>query len=233
MASIDTPSDRERPRTELDAELLINHPALYFDDGDVILQCGKTLFRVHRSILLKHSTLFQEMLAPARDTLRDSSRARTRTTLRASQPHTEDLIVHPAAVIALLRSINYADNALLSALFYDLNRRTQQLGGAYGHHLASLSEADIGRLMSCHALVSGFWHSPAGQRCLLNMQDLISQPVENWELVKGQVQGTLALPGLSLTGLCSTCRAEMVKYVGQQQATLWGSLSRHFDLAEH
>ncbi|ETW78441.1 hypothetical protein HETIRDRAFT_454379 [Heterobasidion irregulare TC 32-1] len=269
MASIDTPSDRERPRTELDAELLINHPALYFDDGDVILQCGKTLFRVHRGILLKHSTLFQEMLAPARDTLRDCTLLKVVDdkddmeaflntihdgfTIDAShitieklptlsgilrlaykyRPHTEDLIVHPAAVIALLRSINYADNALLSALFYDLNRRTQQLGGAYGHHLASLSEADIGRLMSCHALVSGFWHSPAGQRCLLNMQDLISQPVENWELVKGQVQGTLALPGLSLTGLCSTCRAEMVKYVGQQQATLWGSLSRHFDLAEH
>ncbi|ETW80208.1 hypothetical protein HETIRDRAFT_453158 [Heterobasidion irregulare TC 32-1] len=70
MASIDPPSDHKRPRTELDAELLINHPALYFDDGNVILQCGKTLFRVHRSILLKHSTLFQEMLAPARDTLR-------------------------------------------------------------------------------------------------------------------------------------------------------------------
>ena len=71
MASIDPPSDRKRPRSELDAELLVNHPALYFDDGNVILQCGKTLFRVHRSILLKHSTLFQEMLAPTRDTLRN------------------------------------------------------------------------------------------------------------------------------------------------------------------
>ncbi|ETW84954.1 hypothetical protein HETIRDRAFT_473637 [Heterobasidion irregulare TC 32-1] len=162
MASIDPPSDRKRPRTELDAELLINHPALYFDDGNVILQCGKTLFRVHRSILLKHSTLFQEMLAPARDTLRDCTsikvvddkddmeallntiydgftidasqitienfptisgilrlahkyrvprlrvawpsaldkhlaRARALTAWRASQPHAEDLIVHPAA----------------------------------------------------------------------------------------------------------------------------------------
>ena len=189
------------------------------------------------------------------------ARARALTALRASQPHTEDLIVHPAAVIALLRSINCADNALLTALFYDLSRRTPQLGGAGGHHLAPLSAADIERLvlggarlrsahvnlsiagpaltanpvhqMSCHALVSGFWYSPAGQRCLLNTQDLMSQPVEDWELVKGLVQGTLALPGLSLTGLCSTCRAEVVKYVGQQQATLWGSLSRHFDLADH
>lgn len=71
MASIDPPTDRKRPRSELDPELLVNHPALYFDDGNVTLQCGKTLFRVHRSILLKHSTVFQEMLVPARDTLRD------------------------------------------------------------------------------------------------------------------------------------------------------------------
>ncbi|TFY76497.1 hypothetical protein EWM64_g7515, partial [Hericium alpestre] len=58
--------DRKRPRSELDAELYVNHPSLYFDDGNVILQCAKTLFCVHRTLLAKHSPRFAEILNPAR-----------------------------------------------------------------------------------------------------------------------------------------------------------------------
>jgi BTB/POZ domain len=54
--------ERKRPRTEIDTEALVNHPSLYFDDGNVILKCGKTLFRVHRSLLSKHSPVFAELL---------------------------------------------------------------------------------------------------------------------------------------------------------------------------
>ncbi|KAH9914108.1 uncharacterized protein B0H18DRAFT_1046625 [Fomitopsis serialis] len=48
-------SARKRPRVALDGDAerkaLQNHPALYYDDGNLILSCGSTLFRVHRSIL--------------------------------------------------------------------------------------------------------------------------------------------------------------------------------------
>ena len=63
----DRSPDRKRSCSELDAELLVDHPTLYMDDGNVILQCGKTLFRVHRTVLSKHSSVFQERLAPERD----------------------------------------------------------------------------------------------------------------------------------------------------------------------
>ncbi|ETW85035.1 hypothetical protein HETIRDRAFT_424506 [Heterobasidion irregulare TC 32-1] len=113
MASIDPPSDRKRPCSKLNAELLINHPALYFDDGNVILQ----------------------RCSPLRDTLRDCTLLKVvddKDAMEASLNTIYD-------VIAPLCSINYADNALLIALFYDLSRCTPQLGGACGHHLAPLS----------------------------------------------------------------------------------------------
>jgi hypothetical protein len=37
------------------------HPDLWFDDGSVILNVGTTLFRVHRSTLSTHSTVFADM----------------------------------------------------------------------------------------------------------------------------------------------------------------------------
>lgn len=61
-------SDRKRPRTELDAEAvanaqLTNHPSLYFEDGNVIMKTGNTLFCVHRTILSKHSIVFRDLFA--------------------------------------------------------------------------------------------------------------------------------------------------------------------------
>ena len=63
----DRSPDRKHSRSELDAELFADHPTLYMDDGNVILECGKTLFRVHRTVLSKHSPVFRELLAPERD----------------------------------------------------------------------------------------------------------------------------------------------------------------------
>ncbi len=34
----------------------------WFDDGNVVLQAGDTLFRVHRSILARHSVIMQDCL---------------------------------------------------------------------------------------------------------------------------------------------------------------------------
>jgi hypothetical protein len=55
------PSDRKRPRHEMDEDLFTDHPTLYHDDGNVILRCGKTLFCVHKSILAKHSPVFKRL----------------------------------------------------------------------------------------------------------------------------------------------------------------------------
>lgn len=39
----------------------VNHPTLYFDDGNVILGAGRILFCVHRSLLSKHSTVYRDI----------------------------------------------------------------------------------------------------------------------------------------------------------------------------
>lgn len=62
---------RKRPRLELDHEhdcnAPVDHPSLYFDDGNVILSCGNTLFCVHRSLLSKHSPVFKDLFEPQED----------------------------------------------------------------------------------------------------------------------------------------------------------------------
>ncbi|EMD36706.1 hypothetical protein CERSUDRAFT_123789 [Gelatoporia subvermispora B] len=47
---------------EEDVKVFTNHPTLYFDDGNLILSCGNTLFRVHRSIIAKHSPVIRQTL---------------------------------------------------------------------------------------------------------------------------------------------------------------------------
>ena len=56
----------KRHRGELDTELLVNHPTRYHEDGNLIFQCGQTLFCVHHTVVVKVSTVFQEMLASDR-----------------------------------------------------------------------------------------------------------------------------------------------------------------------
>ncbi|KAI0708487.1 hypothetical protein C8Q76DRAFT_627189, partial [Earliella scabrosa] len=54
---------RKRPRLseEADEKPFVNHPTLYFDDGNIILRAGWTLFCVHKSLLSKHSSVFRDL----------------------------------------------------------------------------------------------------------------------------------------------------------------------------
>ena len=65
--------ERKRPRLspeedeEEDEKPFVNHSTLYFDDGNVVLAAGRTLFCVHRSLLSKHSVVFRDLFDGARD----------------------------------------------------------------------------------------------------------------------------------------------------------------------
>jgi hypothetical protein len=66
----------KRTRTEIDDESTgpsgnpnastvtsTRHPDLWFDDGSIVLKVETTLFRVHRTTLCKHSTVFADMFS--------------------------------------------------------------------------------------------------------------------------------------------------------------------------
>jgi BTB/POZ domain len=60
--------DRKRPRIDEPSSSQLppnfaNHPTLYFGDGNVILRCQKTYFRVHRTLLTRNSPVFRDILA--------------------------------------------------------------------------------------------------------------------------------------------------------------------------
>lgn len=55
---------------DVDEKPFVNHPTLYFDDGNVILTTGRTLFCVHRSLLSKHSAVFRELFEQEHDRFR-------------------------------------------------------------------------------------------------------------------------------------------------------------------
>lgn len=40
-----------------------HHETLWFEDGSIVLQTGKTIFCVHRSILAARCSVFKDMLA--------------------------------------------------------------------------------------------------------------------------------------------------------------------------
>ncbi|KAI0372570.1 hypothetical protein BV20DRAFT_903506, partial [Pilatotrama ljubarskyi] len=72
MAQRDSPQpERKRPRlSPEDEKPFVNHPTLYFDDGNVILGAGRTLFCVHRSLLSKHSIVFLDLFAQQHERFR-------------------------------------------------------------------------------------------------------------------------------------------------------------------
>ncbi|KAI0672094.1 hypothetical protein C8Q78DRAFT_1077668 [Trametes maxima] len=239
--------DRKRPRLsteddgvgETEVKPFVNHLTLYFDDGNVVLCAGRTLFRVHRSVLSKHSAVFRDLFEKPHERFRGLMHVTMEETaeeieslldvvydglrvdiqeltvetfptvanvlrmatkyhierprediiarIRAEWPATlaehdaketrvrahlaklyrdagsvpsagraqdenpdpeDDIIIHPAAVIALLRECGYHDRELLFPLFYALSRTTWQFGGrAPGHHLAPLAHADVERFV--------------------------------------------------------------------------------------
>ncbi|KDR77431.1 hypothetical protein GALMADRAFT_138543 [Galerina marginata CBS 339.88] len=66
----ENPQPAKRPRTangEMeqpeDENALSQHPELWFEDGNIILQVQATQFKVHRSVLSNQSEIFKDMLA--------------------------------------------------------------------------------------------------------------------------------------------------------------------------
>lgn len=168
----------------------------------------------------------------------------------------QDLIVHPAAVIAVLREVKCTDAVLMTPLFYDLSRRIWQLAGATsGHHLGPLDSSDVERLLigvarlrtshmmraSATTLVMlpsqehqgtcglrwGATYIPALNRVLIREGNLMSEPVEDWEAAKLYVK---AIPPLEQQGICAGCKELIVKYVEEQQKLIWASLAASFEL---
>ncbi len=79
LSSEEYTNPRKRPKLEPDSDTddidvdekpFVNHPTLYFDDGNVILTTGRTLFCVHRSLLSKHSPVFRELFEQEHDRFR-------------------------------------------------------------------------------------------------------------------------------------------------------------------
>lgn len=166
----------------------------------------------------------------------------------------QDLIVHPAAVIAVLREVKCTDAVLLTPLFYDLSRRVWQLAGTTsGHHLGPLGASDVERLLigvvrlrTSHmlkasattlamlpsrehqALCGTRWattYIPLLNRILIRDSNLMSEPVEDWEAAKLFVR---AIP--EQQGMCAGCKDVVVKYVEEQQRLIWNSLAASFEL---
>ncbi|CCM04494.1 uncharacterized protein FIBRA_06674 [Fibroporia radiculosa] len=93
MSSSTSPRKRQRVIDEEEKVLaFINHPTLYFDDGNIILSCGSTLFRVHRSILSKHSSVFRTMLDPEVDVKREYMRGFVHVALDDTKDDIEALL---------------------------------------------------------------------------------------------------------------------------------------------
>lgn len=64
-----TQPPRKRART--DAGELERHPLLWYDDGNIVLRAQNTAFRVHRSLLGRHSPVFKDLFAFAQPSADD------------------------------------------------------------------------------------------------------------------------------------------------------------------
>lgn len=86
----------KRPRVAFDDDferkILLNHPTLYYDDGNVILRSKSTLFRVHRSILYKNSPVFRELFERREDTQPETLRGCMHIALDDSKEEVEALL---------------------------------------------------------------------------------------------------------------------------------------------
>lgn len=188
---------------------------------------------------LEKNRLFTQKITPSADG-------------RAVYDADQDLIVDPAAVIALLREIQCTDVVLLAPLFYDLSRRIWQLAGAAtGHHLGPLSAADVERLVigvarlrashvvsfamlttklrDDHTTCKNAWvstYQPDMQKMLLREANLMSEPVEDWEAAKTYVK---AIP-TAHNGVCAPCKDSVFSYLEHQQRSVWNSLAASFEL---
>lgn len=322
------------PESE-DSEDYTSHRTLYFDDGNIILSCGRTMFRVHRSLLCKHSPTFRDLLQPpdedrkpkllrgcihiilddAADDIEAllnviyegmrfdvpqlnvenfptlSSLLRMCVKYEVDRPRTEiirriqeewpfalekhdqkreafaaqiannaqhardDIIVHPASVIALLRECKYDSSELLTPLFYALSRTTWQFGGqAAGHHIAPLTHADIERfiigverLRSEHAYFAVNCPSAValgprvqGHQCWPNIRSYwtamsvsllpnaagTKQPVEDWLAVIKAAKAPAYWQ--DAWKVCPGCGDMVIREMEMRRALLWSHLRTHF-----
>lgn len=165
----------------------------------------------------------------------------------------DDLIVNPAVVISLLRECDLGTRELLAPLFYALSRTTWQFGGpAVGYHIASLSHADIERLIIgverlrtehaalvtqlpaihqvhehiCGARLRVFWNGIAAS--FLRSHGGARQPIEDW---KSMTQ-TLRADGRLMTTyhLCGECAQTVLTTMDQRRERLWNSLGTYFEV---
>ncbi len=169
----------------------------------------------------------------------------------------EDLIIHPASVIAVLRECGYSDSELFFPLFYALSRTTAQFGGAgLGYHLAPLSAADmerfvvgIERLRARHTAlvvstpsfdpVQGFGGSfhfcrEGAQELWANLVHTLlvtneQRPHEPIEEWQDMVASVNAQHGRHQ--VCADCCKVIVAKIQAYRAALWESLPRFFELA--
>ncbi|KAI0761372.1 hypothetical protein BD413DRAFT_495714 [Trametes elegans] len=167
----------------------------------------------------------------------------------------EDIIVHPASVIALLRECGYNDPDVLFPLFYALSRATWQFGGpTLGHNLAALAPADVERLVvgierlrASHAafavVVPAFDPSPtnpphfcqsgATQLWAMNLQRLLPnaprrarEPLEEWREVIQQVDAHHRQ-----YQICALCERSIMSKLESFRQGLWASLPTFFELS--
>ena len=54
--------DGSNPKPKATAEIpILRHPEFYFSDGSVVIIVERTAFRVHQSVLARHSDVFNDM----------------------------------------------------------------------------------------------------------------------------------------------------------------------------
>ncbi|CDO74323.1 hypothetical protein BN946_scf184570.g2 [Trametes cinnabarina] len=170
--------------------------------------------------------------------------------------HEEDIIVHPASVIGLLRQCGYNDPDLLFSLFYALSRTTWQFGGpALGHHLAPLSSADVERLIvgverlrnahySFAAAVLDCTHAPTNPPhfCLQAAAEVWSgirlvlqqaggrarEPLEEWREVLPLVHGQYVNGQFQM---CQFCERSLASRIELFRQSLWAALPGYLALS--
>ncbi|KZT64974.1 hypothetical protein DAEQUDRAFT_814595 [Daedalea quercina L-15889] len=90
------PPALKRPRVALDEDaerkVLLDHPTLYYDDGNVILSSGSTLFRAHKSILSKHSPVLRVLFDRREDTKTETLRGCLHVALDDTKEEVEALL---------------------------------------------------------------------------------------------------------------------------------------------
>lgn len=56
-------NDSEPKESPLESNGLSRHPHFYFEDGSIVLDVKRTLFRVHQSVLARQSDVFRSMFS--------------------------------------------------------------------------------------------------------------------------------------------------------------------------